>query len=385
MDHLLNMTFQSTMSMSDEMQRELHRLSARVKFIWNHSKELEIVFRYNPRYHMTNELYLYSIYVHPNVCLITVISLIVMFAVMIKSKVVLDRYTFMIVHTVFDLLALTIPVPFQMVFLQRNEYMDYHWCTPYQIMTVIVPGIFYSLSTWMKIGMAFQKLIIIKYPIKSRMWFSGKRVGFAIVGLTLIGTIVNSTHMYRNAFKKTVIFNEKTNELEYKCIAVKSYIQLIDSEIMRIFLKICPLLFRSIGPMILLVLCCIGIVAELIKQDNKRTTMTVLNNTTGPYRQLAKVVVISTFMYAIATIPKALEDLLVTLDRKPLTPYIILANNPKTLQYKSFMNHTTVVFALSKVLEQIDVVLTVVLYVALKSEFRTTVKDMICPKINRGT
>jgi hypothetical protein len=94
--------------------------------------------------------------------------------------------------------SLTIPVPFQMVFLQRNEYMDYHWCTPYQIMTVIVPGIFYSLSTWMKIGMAFQKLIIIKYPIKSRMWFSGKRVGFAIVGLTLIGTIVNSTKLTKN-------------------------------------------------------------------------------------------------------------------------------------------------------------------------------------------
>jgi hypothetical protein len=291
----------------------------------------------------------------------------------------------MIVHTVFDLLALTIPVPFQMVFLQRNEYMDYHWCTPYQIMTVIVPGIFYSLSTWMKIGMAFQKLIIIKYPIKSRMWFSGKRVGFAIVGLTLIGTIVNSTHMYRNAFKKTVIFNEKTNELEYKCIAVKSYIQLIDSEIMRIFLKICPLLFRSIGPMILLVLCCIGIVAELIKQDNKRTTMTVLNNTTGPYRQLAKVVAISTFVYAIATIPKALEDLLVALDKNSFSPYIMLANNSDIVEYNSFINNTAVVFLLSKILEQIDVVLTVFLYVALKGEFRTTVKGMLCPKINRGT
>ena len=385
MDHLLNMTFQSTMSMSDEMQRELLRLSARVKFIWNHSKELEIVFRYNPRYHMTNELYLYSMYVHPNVCLITVMFLIVMFSVMIKSKVVWDRYTFMIVHTVFDLLALIIPVPFQMVFLQRNEYMDYHWCAPYQIMTVIVPGIFYSLSTWMKIGMAFQKLIIIKYPIKSRMWFSGKRVGFAIVGLTLIGTIVNSTHMYRNAFKKTVIFNEKTNELEYKCIAVKSYIQLIDSEIMRIFLKICPLLFRSIGPMILLVLCCIGIVAELIKQDNKRTTMTAVNNTTGPYRQLAKVVAISTFVYAIATIPKALEDLLVALDKNSFSPYIMLANNSDMVEYNSFINNTAVVFLLSKILEQIDVVLTVFLYVALKGEFRTTFKGMLCPKINRGT
>jgi hypothetical protein len=50
-------------------------------------------------------------------------------------------------------------------------------------------------------------------------------------------------------------------------------------------------------------------VVELIKQDNKRTTMTAVNNTTGPYRQLAKVVAISTFVYAIATIPKALEDL----------------------------------------------------------------------------
>jgi hypothetical protein len=153
---------------------------------------------------------------------------------------------------------------------------------------------------------------------------------------------------------------------------------------MRIFLKIYPLLFRSIDPMILLVLCCIGIVAELIKQDNKRTTMTVLNNTTGPYRQLAKVVAISSFVYAIATIPKALEDLLVALDKNSFSPYIILVNNPK-IEYNTFMNHTTVVFVLSKILEQIDVVLTVVLYVALKSEFRTTVKDMLFPKINRGT
>ena len=384
MDHLLNMTFKSRMTVSAETQRELLRLSTRLQFIRNQSKKLDKMLRYNPRHHMTNELYLYSLYVQPSVCLITVVSLAVMFSVMVKSNVVWDRYTFMIVHTVFDLLALIIPVPFQIVFLLRNEYMDYHWCTPYQIMTVIVPGIFYSLSTWMKIGMAFQKLIIIKYPIKSRVWFSGKRVGFAIVGVTLIGAIVNSTHMYRNSFKKTVILNQNTNAFEYKCIAVESYIQLIDSEIMRIVLKICPLLFRSIGPMILLVMCCIGIVAELIKQDNKRTTMTVLNNTTGPYRQLAKVVAISTFIYAIATIPKALEDLLVALDKNSFSPYIMLVNNPK-ITYNTSMNHTTVVFVLSKILEQIDVVLTVVLYVALKSEFRTTVKDMLFPKINRGT
>ena len=185
----------STMSVSAETQRELICLSARVKFIRNHSKELEKIFRYNPRYHMTNELYLYSIYVQPSVCLITMMSLIALFSVMVELKVVWDRYTFMIVHTVFDLLALIISDPFQMVFLLRSDYMDYHWCTPYQIMTVIVPGIFYSLSTWMKIGMAFQKLIIIKYPIKFRMWFSGKRVGFVIVGVTLIGAIVNSTNM----------------------------------------------------------------------------------------------------------------------------------------------------------------------------------------------
>jgi hypothetical protein len=96
-------------------------------------------------------------------------------------------------------------------------------------MTVIVPGIFYSLSTWMKIGMAFQKLIIIKYPIKSRMWFSGKRVGFAIVGLTLIGTIVNSTHMYRNAFKKTVIFNERPCRFSSKLTKNRKYQELLRS------------------------------------------------------------------------------------------------------------------------------------------------------------
>ena len=154
---------------------------------------------------------------------------------------------------------------------------------------------------------------------------------------------------------------------------------------MRIFLKIYPLLFRSIDPMILLVLCCIGIVAELIKQDNKRTTMTVLNNTTGPYRQLAKVVAISTFIYAIAIIPKALEDLLVALDKNSFSPYIMLVNNPKTLEYNSLMNKTTEVFLLSKILEQTDVVLTLVLYVALQSAFLITVNEMLCPKINRGT
>ena len=130
---------------------------------------------------MTNELYLYSIYVQPSVCLITVMSLIVMFSVMVELKVVWDRYTFMIVHTVFDLLALIISDPFQMVFLLRSDYMDYHWCTPYQIMTVIVPGIFYSLSTWMKIGMAFQKLIIIKYPIKFRSGSLAKGLGLPLL------------------------------------------------------------------------------------------------------------------------------------------------------------------------------------------------------------
>lgn len=383
MNDLLNLTFKSTMSMSEEARIELLLLSTRLRFLRNHSKELGKAFCYNPRFHMTDHLYLYNVYVQPNVCLITVMSLIFMFAVMVKSKVEWNRYTFMIVHTVFDLLALIIPVPFQMVFLLRNEYMDYHWCTPYQVMTVIVPGVFYSLSTWMKIGMAFQKLIIIKYPIKSRMWSSGKRVGFAIVGVTLIGTTINSTHMYRNAFKKTIILNQNTDQFEYKCIAVKSYFQLIDSEIIRIWLKICPLLFRSIGPVMLLALCCIGIVAELIKQDNKRTTMSVVHNTTGAYRQLAKVVAISTFGYAIATIPKALEDLLLSLDKSSFSPYILL--NPVTVEYNAFVETISVVFLLSKILEQIDVVLTVVLYVGLKSEFRTTVKKMFCTKINRDT
>jgi hypothetical protein len=65
-------------------------------------------------------------------------SLIVMFSVMVELKVVWDRYTFMIVHTVFDLLALIISDPFQMVFLLRSDYMDYHWCTPYQSTPVII-------------------------------------------------------------------------------------------------------------------------------------------------------------------------------------------------------------------------------------------------------
>ena len=139
-------------------------------------------------------------------------------------------------------------------------------------MTVKFPGILFSLSTWMKVGMALQKLIIIRYPIKSMVLLSGKLVGITIFSLAFIGGVLNSFHMYRQEFKKAMVLNEETREVEYKCSITLSYIDQIKSEFLKIFVKISPLLFRSIGPMLLMILCCIGIIATLLKHRKKKNS-----------------------------------------------------------------------------------------------------------------
>jgi hypothetical protein len=118
-----------------------------------------------------------------------------MLVVMTKTSIVWHGYAFMIIHIVLDLLAPIIPLPFQIIFLQRDDYMDYRWCTPYQIMTVIVPGILFALSTWMKVGMTLHNLIFIRYPIKSMVLLSGKIVVIIIFSLAVIRFICTDTNL----------------------------------------------------------------------------------------------------------------------------------------------------------------------------------------------
>lgn len=164
MDHILNMTFNPKVTMSPDIFDKASRVSRWLEFLSNNS-DLDRMFRFSPRNQMTYILYIYTVYVQPVVCLITTISLILMLVVMTRTNIVWHRYSFMIIHIVFDILALIIPLPFQIIFLQRDDYMDYRWCTPDQIMTVIFPGILFSLSTWMKVDMVLHKLIIIRYPL----------------------------------------------------------------------------------------------------------------------------------------------------------------------------------------------------------------------------
>lgn len=182
------------MTVSPDILDTDFRLSRWIEFLSNNS-DLDKVFRFSPRNQMTYILYVYTVYMQPIVCLITAMSLILMLVVMTKTSIVWHGYAFMIIHIVLDLLAPIIPLPFQIIFLQRDDYMDYRWCTPYQIMTVIVPGILFALSTWMKVGMALHKLIFIRYPIKSMVLLSGKIVVIIIFSLAVIRFICTDTNL----------------------------------------------------------------------------------------------------------------------------------------------------------------------------------------------
>lgn len=216
------MTFKPKVTVSPDILDTAFRLSRWIEFLSNRS-DLERMFRFSARNQMSYILYIYTVYIQP----ITAMSLIFMLVVMTKTNIVWYRYGFMIIHIVLDLLALIILLPFQFIFLEHDDFMDYRWCTPYQIMTVIVPGILFALSTWMKVGMALQKLIFIRYPFKSKVFLSGKLVAISIFSLAVIGGVLNSFHMYRYGFKKAIVLNEETREVEYKCSITYSYIDKI--------------------------------------------------------------------------------------------------------------------------------------------------------------
>lgn len=126
--------------------------------------------------------------------------------------------------------------------------------------------------------------------------------------------------------------------------------------------------------MLLMILCCIGIITTLIKQPNKRTAMTSANTTTNPYTRIAWVVAISTIVYAILTIPKAIEAIL-----------LLIVTNMSHVDVSSVKDPSSGLFLFSTILQQIDVVLTAGLYLGLQKEFRKTMKDMFCKKIKRSS
>lgn len=123
-----------------------------------------------------------------------------------------------------------------------------------------------------------------------------------------------------------------------------------------------------------MILCGIGIITTLIKQRNKRAAITSTNASTKAYTRIAWVVTVSTIVYAILSIPKAIEDIL----------FLIHTNIPHTAMSR-VKDRSPGLFLFSKILQQIDVVLTAGLYLGLQKEFRNTMKNMFCKKINRSS
>lgn len=102
--------------------------------------------------------------------------------------------------------------------------------------------------------------------------------------------------------------------------------------------------------------------------------MASANTTTKAYIRIAWVVAMSTVVYAVLTIPKAIEDIL-----------FVIITIKVHVGVSSVKDPSPGLFLFSKILQQIDVVLTAGLYLGLQKEFRKTMKGMFCKKIKRSS
>jgi hypothetical protein len=175
------------------------------------------LFRYSPKEELTDSILFYFLYVQPVLVFFVLLCFVGMTIIVKFEKEVRENFLFIIVQELFEILQiLQIPVQIAILGMDR-QYLLYQYCELYRSFTLYIPHGFYMVSQWMKVILTVHRFVIFYAPLKSKLFFSRRKMIICIVVVPIVLFCVSTIAEYDYKFEKSSAIDSETHEPVYYC------------------------------------------------------------------------------------------------------------------------------------------------------------------------
>ena len=176
------------------------------------------LFRYAPKEELTDSILFYFLYVQPVLVFFVLLCFVGMTIIVKFEKEVRENFLFISVQELFEILQLLIPIPVQIAILGMDrQYLLYQYCELYRSFTLYIPHGLYMVSQWMKVILTVHRFGIFYAPLKSKLFFSRRKMIICIVVVPILLFCVSTIAEYDYKFEKSSAIDSETHEPVHYC------------------------------------------------------------------------------------------------------------------------------------------------------------------------
>lgn len=344
---MVSMNETSTSKISD--LRDLWEMYAKNKDI------ADSLFRYSPKEELPDSILFYFLYVQPVLVFFVLLCFVGMTIIVKFEKEVRKNYLFIIVQELFEILHLLIPIPVQIAILGMDrQYLLYQYCDLYRSFTLYIPHGFYMVSQWMKVILTVHRFVIFYAPLKSKLFFSRRKIIFCIVVVPMMLFCVSTIAEYDYKFEKSSAIDSETHEPVYYCY-------IVNDPILGEYRRLIVIIVSSLIPMIVMTVFGIALVYQIRKRITFRRHNVFVSNI--PLNYLNIVVCWCTLIYIVFSIPRSIIE--------GYQVYQWINNNDVEIQnIERFINIMSCITIIHHVACALNIPLTLIIFLCLNRNVR---------------
>lgn len=154
---------------------------------------------------------------------------ILMITAFIKRRLFTSTHIILMTIGLSDLLTVLPPSTIWMYFygiLQYKYYLPYDWCRVWHDFCETSPSMFHTISVWATVLLAIQRIIIVAFPFKAKVWCSRKLTFVGIGASVLISVGTFCVAFFEFSYVSIPVPKENAkHEIMYACgVTVPSFI-----------------------------------------------------------------------------------------------------------------------------------------------------------------
>lgn len=313
------------------------------------------LFRYSPKEELTDSILFYFLYVQPVLVFFVLLCFVGMTIIVKFEKEVRENFLFIIVQELFEILQLLIPIPVQIAILGMDrQYLLYQYCELYRSFTLYIPHGFYMVSQWMKVILTVHRFVIFYAPLKSKLFFSRRKMIICIVVVPIVLFCVSTIAQYDYKFEKSSAIDSETHEPVYYC-----YIS--NDPILGEYRRLIVFIVSSLIPVIAMIVFGIALVYQIRKMIAFRRQTVQVPNSSLNYLNI--VVCWCTLIYIVFSIPRSIID--------GYNVYQWISNNDMEIQnIERFINIMSCITIINHVACALNIPFTLIIFLCLNRNIR---------------
>ena len=99
----------------------------------------------------------------------------------------------------------------------RNRIeMTEHVCKTFMILRYFLSRAFHTMSIWLTVLLAFQRMVLVRYPLKANRYLSMRSTWICIAGIIMVSPFIHIYHA--RGIHVDSVYNKQTLMYEYQCV-----------------------------------------------------------------------------------------------------------------------------------------------------------------------